>query len=85
MTVFPVSEWYADAVLGPGLYLLGPQDRLVRHANTRSNWGVDLVFVHGLWGGVFYTWRQGGAEPGPGATQSSCWPRDWLLQDSTTR
>ena len=71
----------------PGIYLLGPSDRLVTHTNTLSNWGVDVVFVHGLWGGVFFTWRQreqDGFDSGPLTNSdtefSFCWPRDWLLE-----
>ena len=69
----------------PGIYLLGPSDRLVTHTNSRSNWGVDVVFVHGLWGGVFFTWRQkeqAGFDSGPlsGEEYSYCWPRDWLIE-----
>ena len=52
--------------------------------------GVDVVFLHGLLGGVFYTWRQ--ADPnnsrGWGSTDlvssddySYCWPRDWFKED----
>jgi len=74
----------------PGIYMLGPQDRHVQHRNNLSNWGVDVVFIHGLWGGVFYTWRQqdkenirdcetevGDDDDG----YSFCWPRDWLEED----
>ena len=75
---------YGGTVFSPGIYLLAPSERLVTHTNTLSNWGVDVVFVHGLWGGVFFTWRQREKE-GLQAGGSDCWPRDWLLQDSTAR
>jgi len=71
----------------PGIYLLGPQDRHVQHRNTLSNWGVDVVFIHGLWGGVFYTWRQQDkdnvmdCEVGGEEGYSFCWPRDWLEEE----
>jgi len=73
----------------PGIYMLGPQDRHVQHRNNLSNWGVDVVFIHGLWGGVFYTWRQqdkenvrdGVTEVGGEEGYSFCWPRDWLEED----
>ncbi len=60
----------------------------MRHLNDLSNWGVDVVFVHGLLGGVFYTWRQLDEDNSRGwgdrsdlsSTEeySYCWPRDWL-------
>ena len=64
--------------------------RLVRHTNSLSNWGVDVVFVHGLWGGVFFTWRQrekDGFDSGASdiSNFSFCWPRDWLLEDVQSR
>ncbi len=74
-------------IYDPGVYLLLPQNRLVRHLNQLSDWGVDVVFIHGLLGGVFYTWRQldEANERGWGTTElvstpeySYCWPRDWL-------
>eukprot|EP00091_Calanus_sinicus_P010699 TRINITY_DN24681_c0_g1_i1.p2 TRINITY_DN24681_c0_g1~~TRINITY_DN24681_c0_g1_i1.p2 ORF type:complete len:124 (+),score=32.20 TRINITY_DN24681_c0_g1_i1:293-664(+) len=46
---------YGVHTFKPGIYMLGPQDRHVQHRNNLSNWGVDVVFIHGLWGGVFYT------------------------------
>lgn len=71
----------------PGIYLLLPENRNVHHQNELSNWGVDVVFIHGLLGGVFYSWRQLDPknERGWGTNElvstedySYCWPRDWL-------
>ena len=53
-----MDQEYGGHKFGPGIYLLLPNDRHVQHKNKLSNWGVDVVFVHGLMGGVFYTWRQ---------------------------
>ncbi|XP_050512119.1 protein SERAC1 isoform X4 [Diabrotica virgifera virgifera] len=41
-----------DATFGRRLYLLHPVTR-----NTKEH-ELDVIFVHGLLGGVFYTWRQ---------------------------
>ncbi|TPP61643.1 hypothetical protein FGIG_05459 [Fasciola gigantica] len=37
---------------------------------------LDVVFVHGMWGSVFYTWRQS-EHPNKAeeSTPSTCWPR----------
>jgi len=81
---------YGVHTFKPGIYILGPQDRHVQHKNNLSNWGVDVVFIHGLWGGVFYSWRQQDkdnirdceavvADDDEG--YSFCWPRDWLEED----
>merc|ERR1719383_934378 len=74
----------------PGIYLMLPTDRHVQHKNTLSNWGVDIVFIHGLLGGVFYTWRQQdkdnvrdfSADQISEEDYSFCWPRDWLQDDA---
>lgn len=34
---------------------------------------VDLVFVHGLWGGSRQTWAV--------SSDLRCWPKDWLPRD----
>ena len=49
---------------------------------------MDVVFLHGLLGGLFYTWRQIDHDNSRGwdsnsdlvSTQdySYCWPRDWF-------
>jgi len=49
-----------------------------------------VVFIHGLMGGVFYTWRQQDPsnereftdEQVSEDSYSYCWPRDWLAEDS---
>lgn len=74
----------------PGIYLMLPTDRHVQHKNTLSNWGVDIVFVHGLLGGVFYTWRQQDKDNVRDFSTDQisedeytfCWPRDWLQDDA---
>jgi len=82
---------YGRHIFCPGIYMLCPQDRHVQHRNTLSNWGVDVVFIHGLWGGVFYTWRQqdkdnirdceAAIEEEDREEYSFCWPKDWLKED----
>ena len=70
----------------PGVYLM-LKDANMRpgHAIENSK-GVDVVFLHGLLGGAFYTWRQEdpGNSRGWGTSDlvstedySYCWPKDW--------
>ena len=48
---------------------------------------VDVVFVHGIRGGAFATWRREGLqnlEPGHktgSLDHQFCWPSEWLPQD----
>ena len=44
----------------------------------------DIVFVHGIRGGPYVTWRKGGLPSMPGSrplTHESCWPTAWLAKD----
>ncbi len=45
-----------------------------------EKWDIDVIFVHGLLGGVGWTWRQSELL-GINADYSECWPKDWLPED----
>uniref|UniRef100_A0A915KLC3 FAM193 C-terminal domain-containing protein n=1 Tax=Romanomermis culicivorax TaxID=13658 RepID=A0A915KLC3_ROMCU len=48
---------------------------------------LDVIFIHGLRGGLFYTWRQKDAPKNATVNEKSspqrtpCWPKDWLPYD----
>ncbi|XP_074641525.1 protein SERAC1-like [Tubulanus polymorphus] len=65
-------EKYTD-----GIYLIHPI-----HRSSEPVY-ADVVFVHGLLGGAFKTWRQQDPEEGENTTEltSPCWPKDWLAKD----
>ena len=56
-----------------GIYILHPNCR------SQDEAVVDVVFVHGIQGSPFYTWRQGKSEDQ--ALFTDCWPKDWLPSD----
>ncbi|XP_048746791.2 protein SERAC1-like [Ostrea edulis] len=70
-----------------GVYLLHPTQR------SKDRVMADLVFVHGLLGGPFKTWRQQDRnvvdknemsdiqESVRNGTYTFCWPKDWLAED----
>ncbi|XP_064631236.1 protein SERAC1-like isoform X2 [Lineus longissimus] len=67
-----------------GVYLYHPQYR------SSEPVYADIVFVHGLLGGAFKTWRQQDVGSDSKQTQESdngsekqslCWPKDWLAMD----
>ncbi|KAK0131300.1 Protein SERAC1 [Merluccius polli] len=70
-----VKEKYQD-----GVYVLHPQ--------TRSDQPIkaDVLFVHGLLGAAFKTWRQKDCdgskdEAGSREDYTECWPKSWLAAD----
>ncbi|GAB1609527.1 protein SERAC1-like [Argonauta hians] len=74
----------ASAVYQDGIYVLHPIYR------SSEPIYADVVFVHGLLGGPFKTWRQGGCdhknceeleESISKGLYTRCWPKDWLPQD----
>lgn len=68
--------------LNRSLYILQPVDIVEGFSNERPS-ECDIIFVHGLKGGVVKTWRQGDAylRQSNGDDYSQCWPRDWLAPD----
>jgi hypothetical protein len=85
-----LDQKYGKCTYAPGIYLVSPNDRVVQHQNELSNRGVDIVLLHGLLGGVFFTWRQHDkvkerSWTDPNLISSKdytyCWPRDWLIED----
>jgi len=85
-----LDQEYGQSKYAPGVYLVLPNDRVVKHKNELSNQGVDVVLIHGLLGGVFFTWRQhdkvkqrswSNLELVSEQNYSYCWPRDWLSDE----
>ena len=62
------DDWIPD-----GVYIWTGENQ-----NPRSLDCGDIVFVHGLGGSAFYTWRQGGDR---NQKFKTCWPIDWLMED----
>uniref|UniRef100_A0A674A191 Protein SERAC1 n=1 Tax=Salmo trutta TaxID=8032 RepID=A0A674A191_SALTR len=72
-----VKEKYQD-----GVYVLHPQCR------TSQPIKADVLFVHGLLGAAFKTWRQKDCDPteeekaaGASEDYTECWPKSWLAAD----
>ena len=85
-----LDQKFGQCTFAPGIYLMSPNDRVVKHSNQKSNQGVDVVFIHGLLGGVFFTWRQhdrfkqrswSDLKLESEGNYTFCWPRDWLNED----
>ncbi|KAF3831227.1 hypothetical protein GH733_000119 [Mirounga leonina] len=72
-----VQEKYQD-----GVYVLQPQYR------TSQPIKADVLFIHGLMGAAFKTWRQQDSEQvltdrilEDEARYTTCWPKTWLARD----
>ncbi|XP_016056176.1 PREDICTED: protein SERAC1 isoform X1 [Miniopterus natalensis] len=72
-----VQEKYQD-----GVYVLHPQCR------TSQPLKADVLFIHGLLGAAFKTWRQQDYDQAPaekasgdGTRYTTCWPKTWLAGD----
>lgn len=62
-----------DTVLGNHLYLLHP-------IYSGENSKYDVIFIHGLLGSIFRTWRQADSEK-ERQDYTKCWPQAWLSND----
>ena len=78
-------------ILRDGVHLFVPGDphhevlaRCGRDCAAAPAPAIDVVFVHGIRGGPFATWRQEG-QPRPGRGRPllhhACWPAAWLSRD----
>ncbi|XP_068087959.1 protein SERAC1 [Hyperolius riggenbachi] len=71
-----ITEKYPD-----GVYILHPQHRISKPIKA------DVLFIHGLLGAAFKTWRQQDRDKpvDEGTAQeddyTECWPKDWLAAD----
>ncbi|XP_051780504.1 protein SERAC1 isoform X1 [Erpetoichthys calabaricus] len=72
-----VQEKYQD-----GIYILHPQFR------SSQKIKADVLFIHGLLGAAFKTWRQqdldvvqNGKAAGEKEDYTDCWPKTWLAAD----
>ncbi|KAM6185321.1 protein SERAC1 isoform 2-T2 [Rhynchocyon petersi] len=75
-----VQEKYQD-----GVYVLHPQCR------TSQPIKADVLFIHGLMGAAFKTWRQQDCDQAvtdkaaeDESSYTTCWPKTWLAQDCPT-
>jgi len=55
-------------------------DSLVLKGNIADGTVADVVFVHGIRGGPYITWRSEGTSD-THSTRESCWPSHWLAED----
>jgi len=72
--LYNMSEESGNNLLPRSLYLFHP----IFH--DKENKDFDIIFVHGLLGGAFRTWRQCDSEKTEEA-YTRCWPQQWLADD----
>lgn len=68
----------------PDFLLLWSESKILMAALQAGSPDVDVVFVHGIRGGPFASWRSGTCPERSEAESSSrrfCWPGQWLSQD----
>ncbi|XP_033119502.1 protein SERAC1-like [Anneissia japonica] len=85
-----LDQVYTKNVLKNGIYQLHPQYRY------SDEIVADVVFVHGLLGGAFHSWRQRANDKGESPSSpdkdsadendivknlTPCWPKTWLAED----
>ena len=67
-----------------GIHFFRPQAQLSEGLTLRQKIDdgtvVDVVFVHGIRGGPYLTWRSGGTSDAH-HSREACWPSHWLSED----
>ncbi|GMH45044.1 hypothetical protein BSKO_13001 [Bryopsis sp. KO-2023] len=85
----PTSEAESSApIFHDGIQLFDPTARHHWDLGSRPNQVsasaeplVDVVFVHGIRGSAFVTWRKEDTERELSSELGSCWPSSWLAKD----
>jgi hypothetical protein len=72
--LYNLNQKTENNLLPKSLYLIHP---IYLESENKD---FDLVFVHGLLGGAFKTWRQSDSEQKL-ETYTRCWPQKWLADD----
>ncbi|KFM25668.1 Protein SERAC1 [Auxenochlorella protothecoides] len=78
------AGWTAPGLAGGGTLTLALAQQAARLLSLLGTPLMDVVFVHGIRGGAFATWRQEGSpRPGKGAAfeHHACWPAAWLSEE----
>lgn len=65
-----------EALLHKSLYILNP---IFNSDILEVN--CDIIFIHGLKGGVLKTWRQSDKIKSSSEDYTYCWPKSWLASD----
>ncbi|XP_002158782.2 protein SERAC1 [Hydra vulgaris] len=73
--LFNLDYNFEKSYLSDGVYICHPN---YRSSEKRSS---DIIFIHGINGSPFYTWRLNDSVV---KNSDTCWPKDWLSLDHPT-
>ncbi|OON13730.1 hypothetical protein X801_10489, partial [Opisthorchis viverrini] len=81
------SDIFTGLLYFPDIYRLDAERSLNSDGfnSSAAEYDFDIIFVHGMRGSVFFTWRQNDAVLDGNETNAGnytkCWPRDWLSRE----